>query len=439
MRIARTLALIGLLAVAVVPATAQDRGHPSWSPSIEKGLAEAKTRGVALMVAINMDNERGNQQMVDDVYSSKKFHDAAKSCVIAMGSLFKHPGKAMTGGKTVCARFGSVTCVEHQAIESTVRQDWLKRGPHDDIESPRHFFLAPNGKILFQKVWTMSASELSELMKRASELCTPEKIEAWDTLEGRLERAADPISSVRDIALADLIAENDAAIVDQLVKLAKSSKDPNVPGSIYAAFVGAEDEARRQLGAAALTHKMPEVRMRVAWAMQKSGAVEHLKPLVARVGKERDAKAKGSMYRAIGALAAESQDKGAKKALVKGAGNSKDPARAHAALSIAPWAKEKDVKAALQKILVQGGATDLRSAAVWSLGFSEDKEVRGELVTFKESLSRREWRLDRVVKAAISRLRGIGEEGYDAIGARILKHPAEADEEEDEKKRPWER
>ena len=440
------LALFALLTLPItLPSAAQDRKPPGasrgagaqqkrelprWAPSIEAGLAEAKKRGVALLVALNMDNERGNQGMVDDVYTSAEFHAAAAKCVIAVGSLSKHPTRTdPKTGKKVCARFGSILCAEHQDIEATVRQDWLKRGPKDDVESPRHFFLSPDGKILFEKVWTMKAGDLSALMMRASELCTPDNLKDWDELAGRLRRAQDPIAAVREIALAELIAENSQEIDTELAKLAKSTKDANVAGSIYAAFATASDPLRRKFAQTALSSKAPEVRMIVAYAMHKSGVAEHLKPLLARVSKEKDERVRGTLYRAIGALGKD--DAAVRKVLLKSVQNSKDAARGHAALSIGPWATEKKVQAALKKILVQGGRGRVRGAAVFALGMSKSDKCRDAVKTFREGLSRWDWRTKKTCDAALKNLKGEGTPGYEKRADSILKNPAEGEEEED--------
>lgn len=421
------VALIGLLALtAALPATAQERpSHPRWAPSIEEGLAEAKKRGVAFMVALNMDRERGNQQMVDEVYTSEEFHAAADKCVIAIASMFEHSKAG------ACPRFGHVTCEQHRMIEDTVRRDWLGRGPKDDVESPRHFFLAPNGKILFQRVWTMTAKDLSDLMTRASELCTPERLEVWDSLEGRMERAFDPIAAVRDIALAELIAENDPEIDEALAERAKKEKDPDVVGSVMAAYAGADTPERRELAHDALKHKAPEVRMRVALAMRRSGSDEHLKPLLDRVGKEKDEKAKASMCRAIGALGPE--DAKVRKALVKALGDKEELVREQAAVAVAPFATDKSVKSALQKILLQGGSQDVRMAAAWALGYCDDEKVKDDLVEYEKSLGRWDWKLRRAVEAAIAKLKGRPTDGYDALPSRFLPDPAEGEKPKD----PW--
>ncbi len=427
----RLLSLL-LLAAALFPAAVshpaaaqQPAGHPAWATSIEAGLADAKAKGQAFMVALNMDNERGNQQMVDEVYTSPEFHEASKHCVVAIASLFKHP----TRGAGVCARFGTVTCPQHQAIEKTMRQDWLGRSPKDDVESPRHIFVAPGGKILFQRIWTVDAPTLAALMKRASELCTPERLAKWDTVDGRLERAADPIPAVREIALAELIAANDPAIDERLVKLAKTAgTPPGVAAAIYAAFVGAASPERRKLGMAGLSDKLPEVRLQVAHAFEKLPAEEALPLILAQAAKEKDDRARGEMYRALGKLGvAPAKDARVMKLLLKGVSTSSDGARAHAAIAIAPWAAETAVKTELRKIIVQGDSQDLRAAAIWALGYCADTSVNDDLRKLRDTLTMRDWKVRAAADAAIGKLQGRDMPGYDDAPSRALPHPAEGD------------
>ena len=401
---------------------------PVWVESIEAGLAAAKSRNQALMVALNMDKERGNQQMVDEVYPSPEFHEAAKHCVIAVASMFEHPKKTGAGGATVCARFGSVTCAQHRAIEKTVRADWLKRGPKDDIESPRHIFVSPDGKILFQRVWTMDAPTLAALMVRASELCTPERLAKWDTIDGRLERATDPIAAIREIAVAELVAANDPAVDERLMKLAKTTTVPAVAGTIYAGFVAATTPERRKLGQAGLGDKLPEVRLQVAHALEKTGAVEHIAVLLAQAAKEKDDRARGEMYRALGVLGIVGEkDAHVEKLLLKAVGSTKDGARAHAAIAIAPWAADAAVKTELSKILIQGDSQSVRSAAAWALGYSADPAIADELTKIHDGLTLRDWRVRMTIESAQAKLAGRPAPGYDAAPAYFLPHPADGD------------
>jgi hypothetical protein len=427
----RLLTLSFLTAALFAPgsATAQQAGgQPAWAVSIEAGLADAKAKGQALMVALNMDKERGNQQMVDEVYTSPEFHEAAKRCVVAVASLYQHSGKH-AGAGAVCARFGTVTCAQHQAIEKVVRHDWLKRGPKDDIESPRHIFVAPNGQILFQRVWTVDAPTLAALMTRASELCTPERLAKWDTVDGRLERATDPIAAIREIALAELVAANDPSIDERLVKLAKApTTAPAVVGAVYAAFVGAATPERRKLGEAGLSAGPPESHLQVAHALEKVAAEESIPPLLAQAAKEKDDRARGEMYRALGVLGGgATKDARVEKLLLKAISTSGDGARGHAAVAIAPWAAETAVKTELKKIVVQGDSQNVRSSAIWALGYSEDKTLAAEFAKLHDGLTMRDWKVRIALESAQAKLNGQNPDGYDDAPRRFLPHPAEGE------------
>jgi HEAT repeat protein len=410
-------------------ATAQQAGvQPAWAASIEAGLADAKAKGQALMVALNMDKERGNQQMVDEVYTSAEFHEAAKHCVVAVASLYQHSGKR-AGAAPVCPRFGTVTCAQHQAIEKIVRHDWLGRGPKDDVESPRHIFVSPEGKILFQRVWTVDAPTLAALMKRASELCTPERLAKWDTLDGRIERAADPIAAVREAALAELVAANDPAIDERLVKLAKApTTAPGVAGAVYAAFVGAATPERRKIGESGLADSRPDARLQVAHALEKIAPEESIPPLLAQAAKEKDDRARGEMYRALGLLGVTpTKDARVEKLLLKAISTSGDGARAHAAVAIAPWASDAAVKTELRKIIIQGDSQNLRSSAIWALGYSEDKTLAAEFAKLRDALTMKDWKVRMALESAQQKLNGQNPDGYDDAPLRFLPHPADGE------------
>jgi HEAT repeat protein len=420
--------LAAVLGAAGVAAAQQAPAQPAWAVSIEAGLADARSKGQALMVALNMDKERGNQQMVDEVYTSAEFHEAAKRCVVAIASLYQHSTRR-AGAGPVCARFGTVTCAQHQAIEKVVRHDWLKRGPKDDIESPRHIFVAPSGQILFQRVWTVDAPTLAALMTRASELCTPERLAKWDTVDGRFERATDPIPAIREIAIAELVAANDPAVDDRLLKLAKApATAPGVAGAVYAAFVATATPERRKIGEAGLSSGPPEVHMQVAHALEKLAPEESIPPLLAQAAKEKDDRARGEMYRALGVLGVNpTKDARVEKLLLKAISTSGDGARMHAAVAIAPWATENAVKTELKKIVVQGDSQNLRSSAIWALGYSEDKAIAAEFAKIHDGLTFKDWKVRMAIESAQQKLNGQNPDGYDDAPRRFLPHPAEGE------------
>ncbi len=105
----------------------------------------------------------------------------------------------------------------------------------------------------------------------------------------------------------------------------------------------------------------------------------------------------------------------------------RDGARGHAAVAIAPWAAETAVKTELRKIVVQGDSQNLRSAAIWALGYSQDKTLAAEFAKLREGLTMRDWKVRSALESAQQKLNGANPPGYDDAPLRFLPHPAEGE------------
>src|SRR5262245_59807130 len=142
MRLGGRVLALAIVAFAAAPRSATATAEPAiaaappilrWASSIATGLAEAKARNLPFMVALNMDRERGNEEIVAKVYRDPVVLAAAAKCICAIGSLGSHteaPDPALK--RPVCTKFGSVTCAEHQAIERIIRTDWAKKKAAED-------------------------------------------------------------------------------------------------------------------------------------------------------------------------------------------------------------------------------------------------------------------------------------------------------------------
>lgn len=399
----------GLLALGLAAASAgaQDgetkklQPLPMWAESIETALADGKKRNVAVLVALNIDNERGNDNMVRSVYRSKVFTDAAKKCVVAIASLYEHDEtKHPVTGEPVCSRFGTISCAEHKALEKIIRVDWLK-AEGQMIDSPKHFFLAPDGRILFRRTWTMSANQLAGLMKLANKYCDAETLAKWDTLEGRLSRAVDPLQAMREIALKDLLDENDPKIDARLAEAARKTKDLDTRMDIVGALAVSEDATRRGIAYGFLTDKDAKTRVRTAYLLEKRKDANAVPTLLTRAGKEKDAKVRAGLYRALGACGGG--DKKVRDALLKFARKKKDEAAPHAIIGLAGWGEDAAVFKALQKVpWTDTSPIKVRKAATWWLGLTGKTDLRKKL----RALAKDERSLEKACGNAVKRLAG---------------------------------
>lgn len=411
--------LLGAAALASVAAFAP-AGPPAppeqlpWAHGLDAAQAEAKQRVVPLLVILNMDRERGNEQMVAEVYTSPAVRDAAKRCVVTIASISKHAEThdARTG-RNVCSRFGCLTCDEHMATEGVVRKDWLKRGPKDDVDTPRHIFRAPDGRLLFERVWTLDAETLVKLIDRAVLACAPETLAAWDTTAGRMARIADPIDCVRHAALTDLVGAKDPAVDAQMFDLVRKTESVSVVRDVLTAMATDLTPLRVDGMRKLLAAPGASVRMQAAAALASQKGQETFDALVAAFAKEKAPEVKCVLIRAIAVAGGDAAK--TRELVLKTAKASEPPLRVHATVALAPWAKDDAVVDLLRKLPANEKApSGVRAAACWVLGLSARKELAAEI---RPLAADRDEILKRVADAAALRLSS-GSEGPKYWGFR---------------------
>lgn len=403
MKYFRTLACLVVGAAAALVASPAPAAPPAppeliaWAHGLEAAQAEAKARNVPLLVVLNMDGERGNEAMLPEVYALPEVREAAKRCAVTIASIGKHAETDdPKSGRRVCAKFGCVTCDEHRATEEVVRKDWLQRGPKDDVDSPRHIFRGPDGRLLFERVWTLEAKELVKLIDRAVLACAPETLAAWDTTAARVARVADPNRCVREAALHDLVAAKDPAVDAQLFDLVKRTDSDGVARDVLARMATDLTPTRAEGMRKLLVAPHAAVRMQAAAALVAQKGKESFDALCAAYGKEKDAAVKCVLVRALAAAGGDPAK--AREIVLKAAKSADPPLRTHAIVALAPWAKDDVVVDALRKLPLSDKVTsEVRCAACWMLSLSGRKEIADE---WKPLAEERDDTLKRVVKGA---------------------------------------
>lgn len=390
-------------ALACLAVSAAARAAPpeqiAWAPGLAAAQESAKARNVPLLVVLNMDAERGNDAMVAEVYTAPAVREAAKKVSATVASIGRHP-EADAGGRKVCSRFGHVTCDEHRATEEVVRKEWLRRGEKDDIESPRHIFRAPDGQLLFERVWTLDAVELVALIDRAAKCCTPEILAAWDTPKARLERVSDPLACLRQAALADLLGARDPKLDQQVADLAKRTERTDVASDVIQALGASGTPERAALVRGLLAAAAPEVRNEAAAAVARQKSKEAADALLAAFGKEKQEETKAVLLRAYAVAGGDAPK--TRDFVLRHAKGGDEKLRVHAVLALAPWAKDDPVVDAVRRLPANEKAPDLlRAAACFLLGLSGRKECAADLKPATES---RHETLKRTAFAAIQRL-----------------------------------
>ena len=123
----------------------------SWSGDWDAAFEQARGESKVVLLAINMDGEKANDRMAEDVYSDKEVIALTQQTVNLIGSRFEHGGK--------CKRFSGVECTDHQQMEKHIRADILQVTPQTDLVAPQHIFADAEGKILLSVPYEISARE----------------------------------------------------------------------------------------------------------------------------------------------------------------------------------------------------------------------------------------------------------------------------------------
>ncbi len=161
--------LVGAGASALA-ATEAPKSGIRWERDYETAFAEAKERNVAVMIAFIQDGEAQNEQEPAEVYPNSKVIKASRALVnlvASQGSARDHGEvKILEDGeaRTVCAKFGGVSCAEHQRVERRAFLEFTK----GTIDTPAHVFVTPDGKELFRGDDFVDAGELIRLMEQAA-------------------------------------------------------------------------------------------------------------------------------------------------------------------------------------------------------------------------------------------------------------------------------
>lgn len=396
-----TAGLVALAAAAAVAAPPAPPEQLAWLPGLAAAQADANQRKVPLLVVLNMDDERGNDRMVAEIYTAPEVRAAAKKCSVTVASLGKHAEvDDPKRGCKVCSRFGLVTCDEHRATEKVVREEWLKRGPKDDVDSPRHVFRAPDGKLLFERVWTLEADELVKLIDRAVLACAPDSLAAWDTTEARLKRAFEPLGCVRWAALKDLLAARDAAVDAKLFELVRHTDDDDAARDAVRALAADMTPARAEAMNKFLAAPSAVVRKQAAAAIASAKGKDAFDVLSSAYAKEKAVDVKCVLLRALAVAGGDPSR--TREIVMKAAKSGEGGVRVHGVVALAPWAKEDAVVEAIRKLPANDKLPEnLRAAAAWTLGLSGRKELAQELRPLAEEKSET---LKRAAQAAIARL-----------------------------------
>lgn len=400
----RSLVALWIVALFSIGVRAEAAGI-TWQGSLDAALADAKVKKGPVFIAVNMDGERANDEMVAVHYKDPRIATLAAKCASLFASVDDHSGDKS------CKRCGGpVTCVEHRAVEKVVRAKYLKSLAGGGYVAPEHVFLDGDGKILLSVPYRITLGEL--------EWCFVAAIKAVDpSFEWKLSDEARPPRRLVNGGVAEAEGEGTQKAptkkeVDEiLAELAKSKKffdkldlvfrllrsnDKRAidffEGLLANRLPNREDgllELLRAIGRVSPTEyaplivpfledDRPAVKSQSIVTLELLANPKALSPLTKAWKAEKEIVFKKDLIRAIASCGAK--DSAAQKLVLSEIATNKEPLlRASAMLGAEHLLDKKGVSAAIDASLTQPQVAELRFAAGYVVAALRDPSKRATL------------------------------------------------------------
>ncbi len=383
-------------------------GKLVWESEYEAALLKAKTESKIIFLAVNMDDEKGNDRMVKNVYTDRTVQRLAQGTVNLVASIGRHNKSG------ACSHLGTITCAEHRAVEGRVNGPILKPDNQGQVVAPQHVWLSSEGKVLISVPYEITAGEMEWCFHEAARKVDPnysgkesgksKRPRRWipdGVFDGKSDSGEQP--PTREETL-ELIQEVRKGILKggDLVKAYKRIAEADEPeareqirqylkssgggGGRRGGGMGQAGNAKRIAMVRVIGLGSPQsywevldslvgsgedaLRNEVAVAMEQLAAPEALKSLTKAYKKEKDEIGRKNLLRAIAACG--SQDGGARSLLFKAAKQTRDGMlRRNALIGLGWQVDQNSVRSTLEKVLAKEEQADC-IAVVIGMGISRD-------------------------------------------------------------------
>ncbi|MCP5021402.1 MAG: hypothetical protein GY930_06460 [bacterium] len=382
-------------------------GKLVWEAEYEAALVKAKTESKIIFLAVNMDDEKGNDRMVKNVYTDRTVQRLAQGTVNLVASIGRHKKSGP------CSHLGTITCAEHRAIEGRVNGPILKPDSQGHVIAPQHVWLDSEGKVLISVPYEISAGEMEWCFHEAARKVDPnyagkesgkskrprrwipggvfdgesdsgeqpptraETLELIQEVRKGILKGGDLVKAYKRIAEAD---EPEAR--DQIQQYLKSSGGGGRRGGGKGQAGSAKHIAMVRVIGLGSPQSYWEVldslvgngedalRNEVAVAMEQLAAPEALKSLTKAYKKEKDEIGRKNLLRAIAACGG--QDSAARSLLLKAAKQTRDGVlRRNALIGLGWQVDQNSVRSTIEKVLGEEEQADC-IAVVIGMGISRD-------------------------------------------------------------------
>ena len=420
----KLLLTVALLAPAVFPSAPEI----AWRESFPDTMSAAAEQKQVVLLAVNMDGERANDRMAKEVYSDSTIVELSQRVLPLVASVHAHSSE----GK-VCARFGTVTCAQHQKVDIAARSEVLKPDEEGFVVAPQHVLLGPDGKVILSVPYEISAEELEwcivtalltvdpesdvRLSRKAR---APQRLILGDVLAGAVASEIAPVTREEALELITRLKKGTLSWADRERAVRRLSTADEKEAREYILSLlrsnlgggrgagggpggggaggggrggGGDGEDRRILLLRWIGFASPAsywevcneflgsgeraMQLEAIVAFEQLAAKEALPALQAQLRREKDPIVVKKLLRAIGTSGRD--DRNARTTLIKQAGQERTPVLAvNALLGLGSLTAHADIQTVLREALT-GEPVPQRIAAALAMAFTRDAEWLGVL------------------------------------------------------------
>ena len=156
------------LAAAILTTTLSVQGQIEWADSLDAALAKAKAEKRVVFIALNMDGERANDQMVNDHYKDPVLVKLSRESA----NLFCSTDDHAKSGR--CPRCKGPSCSWHRTNDYQVRRQILKVEGDIAVVAPQHLFVGPDGEVISSASYFITKGELEWMWVQAIKKLRPD-------------------------------------------------------------------------------------------------------------------------------------------------------------------------------------------------------------------------------------------------------------------------
>ncbi|MAF64252.1 MAG: hypothetical protein CMJ84_01150 [Planctomycetes bacterium] len=367
-----------------------------WSEGFDTALSRARSESRVLFISVTSDGEARSEEAIE-LYGERAVVAQAEHTINLAACNAEHKAKGE------CPRFEGTDCSSHRRNLGSATDAVLVANSQGEVPVPQHLWIAPDGKVLINVPWEITAEELVWCFVTARRRAGEDGVEMpEDARPPRRLQLGAVWAPWEEARLARGLTQDELSEHLKRMKSSMEYSEALLADWSRVLFTDEEDAvkyARVQFGAleylgvdtvvTTLTGigmnsprsfwevleyftKNGNVRIRntAAVAMEELAAPDARKAVISALKKEKDPAVEKNWLRAAGACGRD--DSSTRKLLLKSATREKDALlRRNALISLGYLAPHKSIRAALADAL-EGDDADDRLAAACAMALTRD-------------------------------------------------------------------